>query len=149
MRPDCTVIATEQCSNNIGNKIKNLSSSAMAFLSFYEQGKKQDMYINPFVCDPADRTFRDYLQLNWFGHDVNMMAVHGHSDDGLIVKIGDILFSGDTLLHVPTITRFPSGSSKRFMEEDIPLIKKVDVETVYPGHGEPAKLESLLEKNCY
>lgn len=149
LRPDCTVVATEQCSNNIGNKIKNLSSSAMTFLNFYEQGKKQDMYIAPFVCDPVDRTFRDYLQLNWFEYDIKLMAVHGHSNDGLIVKIGDILFSGDTLLHVPTITRFPSGSSKRFLEEDIRLIKKMDVETVYPGHGSPANLDLLLEINGY
>ena len=33
------------------------------------------------------------------------------------------MFSGDTLLSIPTITRFRSGSTKLFWEEDIPKLK--------------------------
>ncbi len=126
-----------------------MSSSATAFMKFYEAGKKSDIEIKPIICEPSDRIFENELTLSWCGHSINLVAVHGHSDDGLLgIVDGNGLFSGDTLLHIPTVTRFPSGSSKRFWLEDIPMLEGLKgIENVYPGHGTIGKLEDMLAVN--
>ena len=73
----------------------------------------------------------------WQGHKIELNAVYGHSNDGLIVIVDDkYMFSGDTVLATPTITRFPGGSTKRYHDEDIPLIRSRQVDIIYPGHKE-------------
>ena len=150
--PDTTVIATELCSQYIGNKYKNLSSTGDVFLAFYNAENNRegcDYRILPTVCEPADSTFVDEQQFSWCGHDIQMTAVHGHTDDSLIVLVdGLYLFSGDTLMHTPTVTRFPRGNTKRFQEEDLPLFRNLDPAiAVYPGHGNPGILKNMLETN--
>ena len=78
-----------------------------------------------------------------------MIPVYGHSEDGLMVVLDNkYLFSGDTLLHTPTITRFPSGSTKKFWKEDMQLLNKIkDIITVYPGHGNPGDMSNMMSKN--
>lgn len=142
LRSDCTVIATKLCSENIGNIYRNLSSTATAFMAFYEQGKKRNIEIEPFTCEPAQVTFDAFddreMSLDWHGYKVELKAVYGHSNDGLLAVIdGKLLFSGDTLLAIPTVTRLPGGSTKRFKEEDMPLLKNsFSNGVIYPGHGE-------------
>lgn len=149
IRSDAMVISTERCSEYLGNIYRNMSSSATAFMKFYEAGKKSNIEIEPIICEPSDRTFENELELSWCGHIINLIAVHGHSDDGAIgIVDGKYLFSGDTLLHVPTVTRFPSGNSKRFWLEDIPVLEGLKgIETVYPGHGANGKREDMLAVN--
>lgn len=147
-RPDVITIATQNCSNNIGNKYRNMSSTATAFMSFYNGSQTE---IEPFICTPVNIVFDTKFDFNWFGHAVNLIAVYGHSNDGLIAKLDDkYLFTGDTLLHTPTVTRFPGGSSERFWGEDMPLMKRIEgIEAVYPGHGECGKLKEMLFMNQY
>ncbi len=149
LRPDSTVIATQKCSEYLGNVFRNMSSSATAFMKFYESGQRGNIIIEPFTCEPANRIFEDDFKIKWRGHKVELIAVHGHTDDGLIAIIDEKeMFSGDTLLGIPTITRFPTGSSKRFWFEDIPLLKCMgDGITVYPGHGYEDKIEDMLAVN--
>ncbi len=144
MRPDISVIATNECSINIGNRIRNMSSSATVFMSFYNDS---NCIIQPFVCAPAETTFGEKYIFNWEGHEIKLSAVYGHSHDGLIGVIDDIMFSGDTLLNIPTITRLPGGSTKKFWNEDIPLLRGMDVSLVYPGHGKPGKKEEMIKVN--
>lgn len=149
LKPDITVLSTAQCSDNIGNKFRNMSSTADAFLTFYHQGEKRDCKIEPFICEPATKTFETQDIFEWCGHSIKLTPVYGHSNDGLIAVVdGMLLFSGDTLLSVPTATRFPSGNSKRFWFEDMPMLQGLkNIECVYPGHGQPRKLEEMLEIN--
>ena len=149
LKPDTTVIATELCSNNIGNKHRNMSSTADAFMTFYHEGENKDYKILPIICEPADRTFDNAYTFDWCGHEVNIMAVHGHSDDGLIVEMDNrILFSGDTLLSIPTVTRFPRGNSKRFWLEDMQMLMDMEhIEYVYPGHGQKGNIGEMLKAN--
>ena len=133
-------------------------------MAFYEQGSKRDVVIEPFTCQPATVTFPSAEQenddnkgdkhldwmLNWHGHGVRLLSVYGHSDDGLLILIDNqYLFSGDTVLSVSTITRFPGGSKKRYEEEDVPLLQEIikDFErkegpVIYPGHC--AKMTDFL-----
>ena len=149
MCPDISVITTEKCSKYLGNIYRNMSSSATAFMKFYEGGKKDDINIKPFICAPANLVFEDKIEFTWQSYKIELISVYGHSDDSLIAVInGESMFSGDTLLGVPTITRFPTGSSKRFWLEDIPLLRNMSKQLiVYPGHGDIGKIEEMLEVN--
>ena len=141
------VYATKQCSINIGNKHKNLSSVANTYMTFYE-GKPFSGDIRPIICAPAEFAFEDETTIDWNGHSIILKAVHGHSNDGLVAILDDAyLFSGDSLLSTPTVTRFPGGSTERFRNEDIPYFEKLDIKTVFPGHGSPGKIDSMLKIN--
>ena len=146
IRPDAKVIATKLCSEHIGNKYRNMSSSADAFLAFYQQGNKRNIHIDSFVCSPAEIVFEIDMRLDWNGHQIMMYAVHGHSADGLVLNLnGKQLFSGDTLLETPTVTRLPGGNTSKFWREDIPLIISMKTETVYPGHGNKRNTAEMLQ----
>ncbi len=147
LRPDVNVIATELCSENIGNIYKNMSASASAFLFFYRG--RNDVEIDTFTCASTDIKFKDTYEFVWCGHQIKLQHFYGHSADGLITVIDDrIVFSGDTLLSIPTVTRLPSGSTARFWEEDIVRLRELDGEMlVYPGHGEPGRLKDMLIVN--
>ena len=145
LRPDVKVLATALCSEKIGSKYRNMSSTATAFMAFYNGSYYETA---PMECSPADVTFSERHSFLWCGHCVELIPVHGHSDDSLIARIDHCLFIGDTLLSIPTVTRFPSGSSKRFWTEDVPLLKKLaDIDQVYPGHGKQGELCGMLNGN--
>lgn len=149
LEPTITVIATEKCSTYLGNIYRNMSSTATAYMKFYVNGSRSEVEIPPFICDKADKTFEKKIEFNWCKHKINLEAFHGHSNDSLITVVDNkYMFSGDTLLPIPTVTRFPSGSTRRFWEEDIPMLRKMEnIEMVYPGHGMPGKLKDMLNVN--
>ena len=143
--PGCHVVATKLCSEHICNRNRNMSSAATAFMAFYKKGGPP-VQIEPFVCSPADEAFENGLEFDWYGNRVALYAVYGHTNDGLIAIINDEhLFSGDTLLHIPTATRFPTGSKELLMSKDIPLLKGLNAETVYPGHGRIGSRAEMLK----
>ena len=148
-RKDAIVITTEKCSEYLGNIYRNMSSSATAFMQFYESGRKSDVRIEPIVCAPSDKIFKENLTIEWNDHRIDLYAVHGHSEDGLIVILDEMyMFSGDTILNIPTVTRLPSGNSKAFWMEDIPFIKGLKgIKKVYPGHGGYGNLDEMLSVN--
>ena len=149
LKPDTKVISTKLCGDSIGNKHRNMSSTADAFMTFYHKGENKNYKISSFVCDSSNITFEDEFTFGWYGHRVELIAVHGHSDDSLIAEVDNkLLFTGDTLLSVPTITRFPRGNSERFWLEDVPMLKnKENIEFVYPGHGQMGNLYEMLKGN--
>lgn len=144
LKPDVKVYATRQCSYNIGNKYKNMSASANAFMTFYD-GSPFSGIMEPIICQPADLFFEGNYKFSWQNHDIALKAFYGHSNDSLIaIMDNECMFSGDTLLSIPTVTRFPGGSTARFWKEDIPELEKMEVGMVYPGHGMPGNLESMI-----
>ena len=149
LRPDAIVISSEKCSKYLGNIYRNMSSSATVFMKFYEKGKKNNIQIEPFICKPADKVFVKRLSIDWCGHRIKLCAVHGHSDDGLLMIMDEEkLFSGDTLLHTPTVTRFPTGSIKAFWMDDIKMLRRMkEIKSVYPGHGNVGLIENMLAIN--
>lgn len=149
MKPETTVISTPNCSDNIGNKHRNMSSIADAFIAFYHNGDKKDYKISPFACESTTVTFESKYDFCWCKHKVKLDAVHGHSNDGLVAVIDNKkLFSGDTLLSMPTVTRFPGGDSRKFRLEDVGLLESMsNIEIVYPGHGNPGKKDDMMRIN--
>ena len=160
LRPDVKVYATSLTSEFIGSDHKNLSSVADAFMTFYLKNdietmdsaeyKKKLTAVDRFTCMPADVTFDNETDFEWEGHSVNLSQYCGHSPDSLIATLdGKLMFSGDTILGIPTATRLPKGSTSRFWNEDIPRLKALAavIEKVFPGHGEPGNLSEMIELN--
>ena len=149
IKPQTKVVSTSLCSEYIGNSYKNMSSVANIFLMFYNKQEIEEDLIKPTICKPSEVVFEDKLDFDWNGHNINLLAVYGHSKDSLIAILDEkYLFSGDTLLSIPTVTRFPNGSTRKFWEEDIPLLKSLNQEiVVYPGHGESGVIGDMLSIN--
>lgn len=106
--------------------------------------------IKPFVCAPSDVVFENDLEFVWNDICIKLKACYGHSSDSLVALVDDKwLFSGDTILPVPTITRFIGGSTRRFWDEDIPYLEALldTVEVVFPGHGEKGHLRDMMMAN--
>lgn len=142
------VISTALCSQYMGDARKNTSNTATVYLSFYRHGEKANMKIEPFVCKPSEKTFTADTEFEWCGHSICLSAVHGHSADSLIAVLDNkYLFSGDTLLPIQTVAKRPSGSIECFWKEDVPKLRKLRADIVYPGHGAPGKKEDMLAVN--
>lgn len=160
IKPDVKVIATDTCSEYVVDPNRNLSSISKAFMSFYLKQDVDSMddcelktkinAIKDFSCAPCDITFEDEMTIDLSGHSLRLTRFYGHSNDSLIAILDDkYMFSGDTILGIPTATRFPKGSTRKFWNEDIPrLLELADtIELVYPGHGKPGKLIDMINGN--
>ena len=142
----CNVICSRICADNIRSSRKNHSDKADVIGIFNSALPTQ--HIEPFVCE-ADTFFDDRMQFIWHGHEINIFATPGHSEGSVcIVLDGEYMFSGDTLLEVPTITRLPGGNRNDFMTVSLPKLRELRfcVKRVFPGHGETASLDELLRK---
>jgi len=74
----------------------------------------------------------------------------GHTPGSCIIKIGDNIFSGDTLFE-DTVGRtdFPGGNAKK-LKQSIKIFGTFDRGCmVYPGHGTPFTLEQAYKVNFY
>ncbi|PKL92712.1 MAG: MBL fold metallo-hydrolase [Candidatus Goldiibacteriota bacterium HGW-Goldbacteria-1] len=74
----------------------------------------------------------------------------GHTLGCMVILIGDILFSGDTLFY-DTVGRtdLPSGDSKK-LQNSLKVFDKFDKDiTVYPGHGTPFTLRDAYKINYF
>ncbi len=124
---------------------------ANAYISFHNKTDSIKNIVEQFSCDKADETFEERSTYKWRDHLLTFQEMKGHSPDSLCCLLdGKYLFTGDTLLATPTITRFPGGSTKQFKNHDIPLLQKmlIPIETLFPGHGdvmEKSELSLILE----
>lgn len=146
------VISSVKCSEKMGSPSKNMSSTANIFLDFYNNKNGNGTILDklePFSADEADEVFDEELSFEWGKHNILLKSVYGHSDDGIIIVLDeDCLFSGDSLLGIPTVTRFPSGSTRKFWEHDMPLFESLnDKMIVYPGHGDLGMIRELIKIN--
>lgn len=136
---NCTVYAHKKCSENIGIATRNLSSAANVLGQVSEKVQGKDILLEPFVCVPADVVFDETYVFCWKGHKVELVHTPGHSAGSICVVLdGEKLFSGDTLLADPTITKLPGGDKKALKEITMPWLEKklAMVKWVLPGHGD-------------
>lgn len=155
--PDCCVVASKACSDNIQTPKKNLSNIADAIIAFQgridHKAELDDLVgklVQPFSCAPADKTFEKELGLEWEGHKLRLTEFCGHSKDSVCcIMDNKYMFSGDTLLPIPTVTRLPGGSTARFWDEDMPKLEKLldHIEMVFPGHEMPGTIKDMLAVN--
>lgn len=80
--------------------------------------------------------------------NVEFFSIPGHSPDSMVYKIGDVLFTGDTI--IPGETGSTSSQySKKLLCSKIKdkLFKLPDRTLIFPGHGAPGTIESEKQFN--
>lgn len=119
------LICSETCSEAIINKKKNMSL-------FYNQ--------IGFETLPADRSVESMgCQMNCNGLPIEFILTKGHSLGSICIRIGNNLFTGDTIIkNLKTVTKLPGGNDVE-LKESINLLNskfKTLNPLVYPGHGD-------------
>lgn len=87
-------------------------------------------------------------RLKWRGNEIVLLDAKGHTNRGMCIKIGNALFSGDTLIYntKPFIKKKYGGSVEDLKETIDEIYHQFDSKTtVYPGHGETFKLGQMKE----
>ncbi|MDO5111459.1 MAG: MBL fold metallo-hydrolase [Clostridia bacterium] len=141
------VLCSAACAHNIQDPRLNysyyfeLTKSAMQELVVDES-----VTLAPFSCE-ADESFEVETTIRWQGHTLLLHETPGHSRGCICILVDDAaLFTGDTLLPVPTATRYKTGSRKDFNEIAVPYLRSLDPAlTVYPGHYAPFNLGERLK----
>ncbi|MDE6851069.1 MAG: MBL fold metallo-hydrolase, partial [Lachnospiraceae bacterium] len=144
----CEVFANEVCSENVCFESKNLSNNAEVIALFNANIRERNVTVIPFVCH-VDHTFQNQMKLKWNRHELVLLTTPGHTEGSIcIILDNQYLFSGDTLLGIPTITRLPGGSRKKFLQITLPLLREVcgNEMKVYPGHGSFGLFGKMIEQ---
>lgn len=142
-----TVYASKDAAKSIELPNKNLSQYSNVLLSFYYKDFELVSEIIPYFCS-ADFILEDNQIIHWMTHDILVICTPGHSPGSICLLLDNVfLFSGDTILTIPTITRFPGGSKKDFFNKSLPKLRELKGRKiiVLPGHGKTAHLDYLLE----
>ena len=88
-----------------------------------------------------DFTFRGGDELDLCGMRFSVIATPGHTPGGVTFRVGDALFTGDTLFRESVgRTDFPGGSGAQLRESIRRLLAIEGDLAVYPGHDEPTTL---------
>lgn len=125
----CQVICSRECSVAITDPTRNFSRYLV----------QRDV-----VCGKADLVCEDLgWSLDWCGGRFRFIPTPGHSPGSICIAIENLLFTGDCLLpDVKRVINLPGGNKKELEKSLTLLLDTFDPETlVYPGHGEPFKLQ--------
>ena len=110
-----------------------------------------DAYLQQLFPPVADtRNYDEGDTIAVGGLTLSVLATPGHSEGGVTLRCGDVLFCGDTLFAGSCgRTDFPGGSVKKIMASLKRLGSLEGNLTVYPGHMEPSTLERERAWNPY
>lgn len=94
---------------------------------------------SPFVLSPL-ATIKEINHVTelWHGIHVECIFTPGHSEDSMCILLGNILFTGDTLIkNVRTVTKLKGGSVEK-LQDSISIIETLMGREliIYPGHGD-------------
>lgn len=116
--------------------------------------KAGDMYFRLYYDDPnytyavckVDHTTEELNNhLVWDGKEIEFIPAPGHSAGSVCIRLGDKVFSGDTLMQFKPYVNKKSGS-KGVLEQTInTLLETLPSSTmIYPGHGEAFVLTDYI-----
>lgn len=93
-------------------------------------------------CGKPDRLLKDGEVIAVGGLDFEIIHTPGHSAGGICIKVGDVIFTGDTLFNMGIgRTDFIDGDLNTLLDSiETRLMKFDDNVVVYPGHGEPTTI---------
>ena len=104
----------------------------------------------PLIGDTETKTLKDRDIVSLSGYDIEVIDIPGHSDDSLVFKIRNLLFTGD-VLSAGLIGSTTNSESKKILQKGI--IRKLfsirDDMVIFPGHGAPTTLEVEKMMNPY
>jgi glyoxylase-like metal-dependent hydrolase (beta-lactamase superfamily II) len=85
-------------------------------------------------------------KINWRGVDVNLIDAKGHTNRSMCVRVGNAIFSGDTMIYnTKPFLKKKYGASLEDLRKTIGEIysRFEDSTIVYAGHGESFQLGSM------
>ena len=98
----------------------------------------------------ADHTLEDGDKLNLCGIDIEVIGTPGHTDGSVTYKVGNMLFTGDTLfLESVGRTDFPTGSRAELVKSVKKLFDLSGEYDVFPGHEEFTTLSHERKYNSF
>ncbi len=112
--------------------------SVMSF--FFRPGK--------FEKFKPDLTIDEGFALSGYGFDAKVLYLPGHSKGslGILTNSGD-LFCGDLLYNIFGKLGIRFIDNMADFNDSVEKLKKLNVKTVYPGHGKPFPMDKFLKNN--
>lgn len=103
-----------------------------------------------FIPSSADITVSDGYRLPFGGGEIEVIHTPGHTKGGVCYKIGDVLFTGDTLFR-GTIGRtdFPDSDENEMLSSLKKLYAMEGDFRIYPGHEGTSTLSYEKQTNRY
>ncbi len=115
-----------------------------------ELGGFNNFGITKFVPLSADIVVSDGETLDFAGHELEFMNTPGHTKGSMCIKMGDVIFTGDTLFAGTCGRCDLAGGDYREMLDSLKRLAELCGEyTVYPGHGEATKMSIERQYNPY
>ena len=139
--PQAHFAAAKNCNDGIQNTRLNMSRIMDVYLYF--RGKP-GIHFDPIVCRPADEIIEENAQLSWRGHTLRLVPMPGHTPGSVGIFLDEkAFFSGDYLIPgEEPLLRFPGGDADSYEKITQPILRSLPAGIrVYPGHGEPFKLQ--------
>lgn len=101
----------------------------------------------PFSID-MPLSENDSIELG--GLSIRVLHTPGHTSGGCCFIVGNVIFSGDTLMKLSCgRTDFPTGSYDQILDS-LQKLKHLEGDfEVYPGHGSKTRLEYERQNNTY
>lgn len=99
----------------------------------------------------ADIVVDDGDTLDFAGKSIEIMHTPGHTRGGIIIKIEDYVFTGDTIFAGSVgRTDFPGGDMKTLVNSiKNKILSLPDHLTIYPGHGPETTVKEERENNPF
>lgn len=134
--PNAQLISSEIC------RQRAKKTNKMYFLLYYDDPDYR------YVLNEPDIVIKDDMShITWNNQNVTFIMTPGHSFGSMCIKIGDMLFTGDTIM--PYKPYFNGRDSNlddwETSVEKIGMMLPEDT-IVYPGHGEKLSLSEWLEQ---
>lgn len=125
----------------VASKItSSLMKDAKTNMSFYLDGIGiEEIEADVYIEDKSSFIFKE--------NNIQTYYTLGHTAGGIIIHIGNVLFTGDTLLNIKTPTNLPNSSKKQLRESIEFIDSNFNNDTIfYQGHGDPFP-KSKWDKN--
>lgn len=125
----------------VASKItSSLVKDAKTNMSFYLDGIGiEEIEADVYIEDKSSFIFKE--------NNIQTYYTPGHTAGGIIIHIGNVLFTGDTLLNIKTPTNLPNSSKKQLRESIEFIDSNFNNDTIfYQGHGDPFP-KSKWDKN--
>ena len=102
------------------------------------------------ISEKETKRIKDGDRLKLSGYEIDIIDIPGHSDDSIVFKVNNMLFTGD-VLSAGLIGSTTNSESKKLLQKGI--IKKIfsikNDMVIFPGHGAPTTLNVEKRMNPY
>ena len=96
----------------------------------------------------ADILLNDNNSFKKYGFDAKVIYTPGHSKGSICILTNEKnLFSGDTFENRKKPKTAQIIENEDDLKKSLEKIKKLDIKTVYPGHGKPFLMSDLINNN--